>query len=140
QLVNTSRIFCSNSSFHLASEGKKSLTPRGVRKSIINASSFPFNGCRGLAADIINHAVYPLNLMQDPSAHPLEQIIREANPVCSHAILTVNRSEGNYMVIGTVFFQHSYSSGISQNCQCLPYLAVPSRSPQLFNENSICFP
>src|SRR5215831_9984021 len=56
-------------------------------------TSLPLDGGGRLAGDVVDHAVDPLHLVDDPVAHAGEQVVGQARPVRGHAVERLHRAQ-----------------------------------------------
>ena len=60
---------------------------------------FPLDGAGGFGADIVDHAVDSVDLVDDAVGELSEQFVRQVRPVCGHTIGAGNRANGNHVFV-----------------------------------------
>src|SRR5262249_27793680 len=83
------------------SESKIMAHRRGTQRLNSAISLLPFNGPGRLGRNVINHAVDATNLVHDAVGDRLEDFMGQRHPVCGHAVLRMDRTDGTAHSVGT---------------------------------------
>jgi len=67
----------------------------------------PFNGGGGLAADIVGHPVYALDLIDNSGGDLGQQLIREMRPVSGHEIIGFHGANGYHIFVSPAISHHA---------------------------------
>src|SRR6266550_1007039 len=100
--------------------------------SRLGSSLFPFDGSRRLRANVVNDPVDSLDLINDSTRNPPEHVVREREPVSSHAVGAGNGAQTEHVLIGSLVPHHTDASYRQQYRKSLPYLVVESGFPDFF--------
>src|SRR5690606_19265041 len=85
---------------------------------------FPFNGCRGLGADIIHHTIYTFDTIDDFIGDPGHKFLIEMIKICSHTILRCYSPESYYIFVASFIAHHPDSLDWEEYGKSLPYLII----------------
>src|SRR5438477_12378835 len=103
----------------------------------IAANLFPLDGGRRLRANVVNDPVDSLDLIDDPARNPPEHLVREREPVGSHAVGAGNGAQTEDVLIGSLVPHHTDASYRQQYRKSLPYLVVESGFPDFFQIHGV---
>ncbi len=87
----------------------------------------PLDRAGGLGGDVVDDAVDPLDLVDDPVAHPREDVVGDPRPVGSHRVLAGDGADGADLPVGAEVAHHADGADRQEDGEELPDRAAEPR-------------
>lgn len=81
----------------------------------------PFNSRRGLAGDVVDHAVDAFDLVYEAGGDLIQGFVRDPGPVGCHEIGGGHGAEGQGIVVGSAVAHDAYGTGVGEHGKILVY-------------------
>src|SRR3546814_944503 len=75
--------------------------------SILATHLLPLDRRRRLAADVVDHARYAADLVDDAIGDAAEEVVRQVCPVCGHEIDGFHRAQRDHPLVGACVADHA---------------------------------
>src|SRR5712691_63462 len=98
---------------------------------------FPLDRCRRFRAQVESYAVHARDLVDDPARDRLEEVVRQARPVCGHRVLRRDRANHDRVGVRPLVALHADRTDRRQHGERLPELAVQTRAPDLLLQDRV---
>src|SRR3989338_5260706 len=100
--------------------------PHDIRRIILlpDSALFPFNSCRGLGRNIVDHPVDAFDFVDDPVRHLLPHLGGQLGPIRSHRILAGDGAHSDHVLIGALIAHHPDGLHRDEHGERLPQIAV----------------
>src|SRR6185312_9853197 len=98
---------------------------------------FPFNGGWRLGTDVVDHPVYPGNLVHDAVGDGGQHLIGQRGPIGRHAVFRLHRANGAGESIGAQIAHYAHRPHRQEHGEGLPQPSVQPGALDLLHRNRI---
>ena len=110
-----------------------------AHRGMIVGRSFPLDGGRRLAADVIGDARDVLQLVDDAVGDLLQQLIRQVRPAGRHEVDGLDGTNGDDPLVTTAIADDADGLDWQEDGERLAGLVVPAEVVQFFDEDGVGF-
>src|SRR5690606_30658689 len=99
--------------------------------------SFPLDRARWLTGDVVDDPVDAGHLVDDPVAHPRQEVVRQACPVGGHRVLTGDGTNGADIGVGALVAHHAGRLDRQEHGEELPDIVAESGGLDLLAHDGV---